>query len=93
MKDWYLIAYDIRDDRRLRRVAKTLEGYGTRLQFSVFRCRLTVRDMERLRWELSRIVQCDDDVLFLGLCRHCVARLRERDGGDTWAEESDLVIV
>ncbi len=24
---------------------------------------------------------------------HCVARFRDRDGGDTWAEESDLVII
>ena len=36
----YLISYDIANAKRLRRVAKTLESYGTRLQFSVFECPL-----------------------------------------------------
>ena len=52
-KLWYLIAYDVREPTRLREVAKHIEGYGERLQFSVFRCRLTERELERLRWELT----------------------------------------
>ena len=43
-KLWYLVAYDVRDPKRLREVAHHLEGYGERLQFSVFRCRLTERE-------------------------------------------------
>jgi CRISPR-associated endonuclease Cas2 len=31
----YLVAYDIRDDRRLRLVAGCMEGYGSRVQYSV----------------------------------------------------------
>lgn len=50
----YLIAHDIRDDRRLRRVCKLMEGYGTRLQYSVFLCDLSDREM--LIWE-TEIVQ------------------------------------
>jgi len=34
----YLVAYDIRDDRRLRSIAGCMEGYGTRIQYSVFVC-------------------------------------------------------
>jgi CRISPR-associated protein Cas2 len=44
----YLIAYDISDDVRLRRVLKIMKGYGTRLQYSVFLCDLS--RMEFLRW-------------------------------------------
>ncbi len=36
----YLVSYDICDPKRLRRVAKILEGFGTRLQYSVFECPL-----------------------------------------------------
>jgi CRISPR-associated protein Cas2 len=36
----HLIAYDISDPGRLRRVIKLMEGYGTRLQYSVFLCDL-----------------------------------------------------
>ena len=37
----YLIAYDISDDKRLRRVIKVMEAFGIRLQYSVFLCDLT----------------------------------------------------
>lgn len=47
----YLIAYDICDDRRLRRTFKLMKGYGTPLQYSVFLCDLSER--ERLRWEID----------------------------------------
>lgn len=45
----YLIAYDIADPKRLRRVIKVMEGYGERLQYSVFLCDLS--GMERIDWE------------------------------------------
>ena len=44
----YLIAYDISDDRRLRRICKIMEEYGTRLQYSVFLCDLS--GMEHVQW-------------------------------------------
>jgi len=39
----FLVSYDIRDDKRLRRVAKVMEDFGKRVQFSVFEC-----DIDRL---------------------------------------------
>jgi CRISPR-associated protein Cas2 len=35
-----LVAYDITDDKRLHKVAKTCEDFGVRVQYSVFECRL-----------------------------------------------------
>ena len=55
VRKWHLVSYDVRDDARLRRVARLLEGYGERLQHSVFRCRLGTVELERLRWELTRV--------------------------------------
>ena len=46
---WYLVCYDVRDEKRLRRAAKKLEGRGQRLQYSVFRCWLTATDLQQLR--------------------------------------------
>jgi CRISPR-associated protein Cas2 len=34
--DTYLVAYDIADPRRLRKVARACEDFGMRRQFSVF---------------------------------------------------------
>lgn len=36
----YVVAYDIADPKRWRRVFRTMKGYGQWLQLSVFHCRL-----------------------------------------------------
>lgn len=73
---WWLICYDIHDPARLRKAAKHLEGYGERMQFSVFRCWLTRVEMERLRWELTELLAAEDDVLLIPLCGSCVAGIQ-----------------
>jgi CRISPR-associated protein Cas2 len=71
-----LVCYDVRDPERLRKVANHLEGYGERVQFSVFRCWMTVLEMERLRWELTELTAAEDDVQLIPLCNACVAGIR-----------------
>ena len=64
----YVVAYDIADQRRWRRVFKVMQGYGEWLQLSVFQCRLSRRGMVELRAALAEIVKHDEDhVLFLDL--------------------------
>jgi len=68
MRSSYLVCYDISDDKRLRKVFKTMRGWGDHLQFSVFECQLTPTDLVRLRAELSEIIHHkDDQVLFVHL--------------------------
>jgi len=83
-KFWFLVSYDIRDPKRLRRVAKKMEGYGIRIQFSVFRCRLNERKVERLKWELEKIMKEDDDLLIISLCSNCAEKVHKRSGNDEW---------
>lgn len=68
MRNSYLVCYDICDDKRLRRVYKTMRAWGDHLQFSVFECQLTGSDLARLRGELQGIIhQKEDQVLFVML--------------------------
>ena len=60
MKKWFLISYDVRNEKRLRKVAKILEGNGQRIQYSVFRTHLSERGLERLRWELEKVMDLED---------------------------------
>jgi len=83
-KTWYLVSYDVRQPKRLRRIAKTLEGYGSRIQYSVFRCRLQLRQLERMQWELSKILEPDDDLLVIGLCDACAGRIRSKGHNQNW---------
>ena len=52
----YLVAYDIRDDKRLRLVYKTMKGYGWRLQYSVFVCDLDRMELLAMKTDLGAII-------------------------------------
>lgn len=86
-KKWYLVSYDVRDPKRLRMTAKKLLGFGSRLQKSVFRCRLSVEDYERLNWELSTILAEEDDLLLIEICNHCAKQIRDSSGKTDWTED------
>jgi CRISPR-associated protein Cas2 len=86
-RHWHLISYDVRDPQRLRKVARTLEGYGSRIQYSVFRCRLDRTSLEKLRWELNQILDSVDDLLVIPLCEGCACQVPVHSTGDqsSWA--------
>ncbi len=66
MRQTYIVTYDVSDPRRLRKVFKTLKGYGDHLQLSVFRCELNHRELVELRARLGSIIHHDQDqVLFV----------------------------
>jgi CRISPR-associated protein Cas2 len=68
MRNTYLVCYDICDDKRLRRVFKTMRNYGDHLQYSVFECQWTPIDLAKCRQELSEMIKHDEDqVLFIDL--------------------------
>lgn len=68
MRNSYIVTYDISDDKRLRKVFKTMRGFGDHLQYSVFECQLTPTDLVRLRTALSKVIHhTDDQVLFVDL--------------------------
>lgn len=64
----YLVAYDIRDERRLRSVAVCMEGYGERIQYSVFVADLSDREKYLMRADIeSRMKQTEDSVMIIDL--------------------------
>lgn len=90
---WHLLTYDVRDDRRLRRTAKVLEGYGERLQDSVFRCALSQRQLERLRWELAQVLADEDSLLIVPLCDGCSERLRVHGPAYEWPPDPPAFVI
>ena len=86
-KHWYVVCYDIVDPKRWRSVYKKINGYGRRLQYSIFRCRLTVREMEKLRWEMERLLTAEDSLLILSLCDGCERRVKAHNRPESWEAE------
>ncbi len=56
-----LISYDIPDDKRRTKVAKALENFGTRVQYSVFECVLTRTQLDEVRKRLTAVVYLPED--------------------------------
>lgn len=52
----YLVAYDIRDDHRLRAVHKTMKSYGDPLQYSVFLCDLDPSERVHMKADLRAVM-------------------------------------
>lgn len=64
----YIVTYDIRDPKRLRRVFKACKDYGLHLQLSVFECDLTAAEKIDFESRLRGLIKPDEDqILFIGL--------------------------
>lgn len=68
MRRNFIVTYDIRDPKRLRKVFKLCKGYGMHLQYSVFECDLTDAELATMEADLAEIIHLkDDQVLFIDL--------------------------
>lgn len=80
MKQYIVIAYDIADDRRRNRICDILSGCGQRVNYSVFECFLSKREVERLKGAIGKEMKKGEDiVLYYCLCRDCIEKI-ERKG-------------
>lgn len=52
-----VISYDISNDKRRRKVAKMMEGYGFRVQYSVFECELDEKKLQQLQQRLKPYIK------------------------------------
>lgn len=72
-----VISYDIGDDKRRRLMAKLLEGHGYRVQYSVFECDLTTKQLRALQKKLRPLVKAKelDSVRFYPLSVHSAEQI------------------
>jgi CRISPR-associated protein Cas2 len=90
---FYVVSYDIPDDRRRVRVAKTLLDFGTRVQFSVFECCLEPNDIAELVERLEKGICIEEDrIRIYGLCAGCVKDVRLLGEGHL-TEDPELYIA
>ncbi len=71
---FYIVAFDISDDRIRYRVAKLLKSYGYRVQKSVFECPdLTEKKFLTMKDRLERLIDfTTDSVRYYRQCRGCL---------------------
>ncbi|MFT4658947.1 MAG: CRISPR-associated protein Cas2 [Ilumatobacter sp.] len=59
----HLVAYDIRDQKRLRLVHRVMKGFGMPFPYSVFLCDLTSAERLDLLKQLTAIIEAGEDTI------------------------------
>ncbi|TAE61368.1 MAG: CRISPR-associated endonuclease Cas2 [Nostocales cyanobacterium] len=77
----YVIVYDIPCDQRRKKISDILEGYGQRVQYSVFECLLNQDKYKELKKRLKKQVNSQEDsIRFYPLTKHTFNQI------ETWGE-------
>lgn len=81
-RDFYVLAYDIHDDKRRAKIAKLMESMGARVQGSVFEAYLTQKELETLVRKAMRLIQKNQDSLRIySLCQACLEKVKTHGQG------------
>ncbi len=79
-KQYVVIAYDVASNKRRNALVKLLKGYGIRVNYSVFECRIRKSGIFPLKKKIEAIINSgQDSVLYYFLCGKC-ADQREQSG-------------
>ncbi|MCB0201930.1 MAG: CRISPR-associated endonuclease Cas2 [Anaerolineae bacterium] len=79
---FYLLTYDIADDKRRLRIAKLMESVGERVQHSVFEAYLTPQQLEKLLKRIGKTMSAKEDSLRIyQLCASCREKVRTEGQG------------
>ena len=74
----YLVSYDISDNRLRTKIAKKCEAYGTRIQYSVFKCDLSKPRFKKLYSELLKLSEKyemdEGSIIFFNICEKCMEK-------------------
>jgi CRISPR-associated protein Cas2 len=63
----FVIAYDIKDPKRLRRIYKLMEGNGFHVQYSLYFCELNKGQLAKLKTKIKNIMATEDSILVMNL--------------------------
>lgn len=86
-----IVSYDIPSNRLRYKVMKTLEGFGTRVQFSVFECNLKPREIDELRKRLTKLCGEEDSIRFYFMGAEDVKRI-ERLGDERIVRDKIFIL-
>ena len=73
----YVVSYDIEKDKIRNKVAKKLEDFGRRVQYSVFECRINESQFNRLYEGLAELMAKEENgnIRFYNICKNCESKI------------------
>jgi len=90
---FYVISYDIPDDARRNKIAKTLLDFGSRVQYSVFECIMEDESQQEMMKRLSKIVvEEEDKIRIYALCAKCEVGIAVLGRGEVTKDKEVYVL-
>lgn len=91
---FYLVAYDIPDNQRRGKVARILEDFGDRVQYSVFEMELEdssqLLEMQR---RLAGVIDAEvDSVRVYFLCQGCRSKITILGQGEVYRDQEVYIV-
>jgi len=88
-----VVSYDISEDKRRERVAKELENYGNRVQYSVFECSLQEDKLKEMCKKLASLIEgAEDSLRIYHLCESCLKKVKIYGTGEISKDEDFYII-
>lgn len=82
-----IICYDIGDDRRRNKIARLLEGWGVRVQDSVFECHISATQQRQIMNDIAHLIDAEQDkVRYYALCGKDLGKLQVLGNGQITQE-------
>jgi len=74
----YIISYDITSNKLRRKIAKELENYGIRVQYSVFECDISKAKLKEAYVKLVHLMEDVEEgsIRCYELCQNCEQKVR-----------------
>ena len=85
-QQFLVVSYDIVSNRRRYKIMKALEGFGRRVQYSVFECLLTPAQIVDLQRKLKKLAGKDDSVRIYFISADDVKRIVLLGGANITAD-------
>lgn len=96
MRRCYLVCYDVREPKRLRRIHRLMKAYGEPWQYSVFYCTLKAIDRVRLENAAREILHLKEDqflIVDLGSNEDAARESATVLGQSLPEQESGMVVI
>lgn len=89
---FYIVSYDIPDDKRRNNVAKVLLDFGDRVQYSVFECIMDDVLREKMTSRLRKIIKEEDSIRIYTLCAKCEKTIMVMGSGEITKDENVFIL-
>lgn len=89
---FYIVSYDIPDDKRRNNVAKVLLDFGDRVQYSVFECIMDDMLREKMTSRLRKIIKEEDSIRIYTLCAKCEKTIMVLGSGKITKDENVFIL-